>query len=116
MPIKPENRKRYPKEWPEIRKRIQARAGDRCERCGVPNHSFIVRLEPEGWRFARPLEVTGAVYIILTTAHLDHTPENNEDSNLAFLCQRCHNRHDAKHRAETRSETSRRRNPCSIPD
>ena len=25
----------YPKEWPKVRTRIQQRAGDRCERCGV---------------------------------------------------------------------------------
>lgn len=37
MPIKPENRHRYPKNWPEIRERIRARSGNRCEWCGVPN-------------------------------------------------------------------------------
>ena len=33
MPIKPENRGRYPENWPEIRARILARAGNRCEQC-----------------------------------------------------------------------------------
>lgn len=32
--------------------------------------------------------------IILTTAHLDRNTKNNERSNLAALCQRCHLRHD----------------------
>lgn len=45
------------------------------------------------------------VRIVLTIAHLDHTPENCDPSNLRALCQRCHNRYDAKHRAETRRKT-----------
>ncbi|WP_148041392.1 HNH endonuclease family protein [Rufibacter immobilis] len=36
--------------------------------------------------------------VILTVAHLDHDPTNNEDWNLKALCQLCHNRHDRKHR------------------
>lgn len=40
-----------------------------------------------------------AIVIVLTTAHLDHDVRNNDASNLAFLCQKCHNRHDAKMRA-----------------
>lgn len=43
------------------------------------------------------------IMIVLTVAHLDHTPENCSPDNLRALCQRCHNRYDAKHRAETRS-------------
>lgn len=39
------------------------------------------------------------VVVVCTTAHLDHTPENNDPANLAFLCQKCHNGHDAKTRA-----------------
>lgn len=31
MPIKPENRDRYPADWPQIRERILRRAGGRCE-------------------------------------------------------------------------------------
>ena len=36
MPIRPENKARYPKNWPEISARIRARAGNKCEDCGVP--------------------------------------------------------------------------------
>lgn len=46
-----------------------------------------------------------AIKIVLTTAHLDHDPTNNAPENLKALCQRCHNRYDAKHRAETRKKT-----------
>lgn len=37
--------------------------------------------------------------IVLTTAHLDHRPENCADDNLKALCQQCHNRYDAPMRA-----------------
>ncbi|WP_081467407.1 hypothetical protein [Anaerophaga thermohalophila] len=98
MPIKPENRNRYPDNWPDIRAKIRERAGDKCEWCGVVNHSYIHRLTRE---LCLPDE-DGAIKIICTVAHLDHTPENCDNENLAFLCQRCYNRYYMKHRQETR--------------
>lgn len=91
MPIRPENRDRYPKNWKQIRARILERAHNRCEFCGVENHTM--RLNEKTGKEAR---------IVLTIAHLDHTPENSDPENLRALCQRCHNLYDAKHRAETR--------------
>ena len=91
MPIKPENKSRYPKNWEEIRVRILKRANNRCEFCGVENHTY--RYNPKTGKDA---------YIVLTIAHLDHTPENCSDDNLKALCQRCHNRYDAEHRKQTR--------------
>lgn len=85
MPIKPENRGRYPANWKEIRAAILKRADNKCEFCGIKN--YAVR---DGSR------------VVLTIAHLDHTPEHNSPDNLRALCQRCHNRYDAKHRSETR--------------
>lgn len=91
MPIKPENRSRYPKNWKDIRASILERAKDHCEFCGRKNHSFVLN------------EKTGKIIkVVLTIAHLDHQPENCDPSNLRALCQACHNRYDAKHRAETR--------------
>lgn len=43
MPIKPENKKRYPKNWPQIREQILARADHKCEWCGVPNYAVGYR-------------------------------------------------------------------------
>lgn len=40
----------------------------------------------------------GMTYIVLTVAHLDHDPSNCAEDNLKALCQRCHNRYDAKMR------------------
>lgn len=35
-------------------------------------------------------------HIVLTVAHIDRDTKNNERSNLAALCQRCHLRHDIR--------------------
>ena len=70
------------------------RARGRCEWCGAKNH--------------KPHPVTGSL-VVLTTAHVyDHRPEAASLLNLAALCQRCHNRHDAKMRRKHRIERKRR--------
>ena len=94
MPIRDENKHRYPDNWPEIRAGILERAGDACEGCGAAN--------------GRAHPITGAK-VVLTVAHLDHTPENCEPKNLRAWCQRCHNRYDAPHRAENRRRTAARK-------
>ena len=124
MPIRPENRARYPKDWKAISARIRERAGHRCEctgECGADhaeendNYGFC----PPGYSgypdercHARNYEahaITGSK-VVLTTAHLDHHPENCSDANLKSMCQRCHNKLDApmrrsgiKHRAHQKS-------------
>ena len=42
MPIKPENRHRYPADWPQIRLRILKRAGYRCEHLGCNARQYSV--------------------------------------------------------------------------
>ena len=123
MPIKPENKKLYSANWKEIRKRIRQRAGDKCETCKVKNHSFICRGkwneedvyqdddgaifnvtngDHVGDNYVGDLEEpTRFIWVVCTTAHLDHNPQNNEDNNLAFLCQKCHNNYDRPHRNQT---------------
>jgi hypothetical protein len=99
---------RYPANWfTGIRPRILARAGDRCERCGVPNHTHIARTA-DGWECALESE-EGAVWIILTIAHLDHDVTNNADENLMALCQKCHLIHDARQHATSRRENREKR-------
>lgn len=97
MPIKPENKKRYPSNWKDIRVTIRKRAHNCCEFCGVENHSY--RFNERTGRMAR---------IVLTIAHLDHIPGDCNPDNLRALCQRCHNRYDAKHRVETRKNNNRK--------
>jgi len=118
MPIKPENRGRYPADWPEIRERILARAGRRCEwpGCGAWHRALgywrgerFVYL-PRALREAgvdRPCTIAAVdgplkiIRIILTIAHLDHQPENCDPANLRAWCQRHHLAYDAEHHART---------------
>lgn len=92
MPIRPENRARYPKDWKAISLRIRTeRAESRCEclgECGADHDGRCDAINYE----AHPL--TGSK-VILTVAHLDHIPENCGDDNLKAMCQRCHNKYDA---------------------
>lgn len=90
MPIRPEERSRYPTDWKAISLRIRERANWRCE--GSPAYPDC-RAEN-----ARPHPVT-ASKVVLTVAHLDHQPENCADDNLKAMCQRCHLTYDAAHHA-----------------
>lgn len=120
MPIKPENKARYPKNWKEIRARILERAGHKCEKCNAVNGTRIARgtgddidtyMNEDAYVFdsdtgeelgqchMSDYHVGVMVDIVLTIAHLDHTPENCDPENLKAWCQRCHLRYDAAHHA-----------------
>lgn len=90
MPIKPENKHRYPprREWRQIRAAILERAGGRCEFCGAEDRAR-----------------RGGTLIILSIAHLDQAPENNDHANLAALCQKCHLNHDRPFNIHARRAT-----------
>jgi hypothetical protein len=143
VPIKPENKHRYPKNWDWITARIHARAVGRCEctgECGKhPSGERCDRYHLQEFRlpedeaympdmFATYSDVYGKIHqewsdekdcwvqirdpysyvkIVLTVAHLDHTPENCDFSNLKAMCQRCHLAYDAQHHAQSRYETKR---------
>lgn len=98
--IRPENRHRYPANWDEISLRIKAeRARWRCEctgECGRGTHEGRC---PN--RHGDRAYGTGS-RVVLTTAHLDHTPEHCDDGNLRAMCQGCHLHYDREHHAETR--------------
>jgi hypothetical protein len=40
--------------------------------------------------------------VVLTVAHLDHTPEHCHPDNLRAMCQGCHLHYDRDHHAATR--------------
>lgn len=115
MPIKPENRARYPKDWPDIRSMILARAGNRCEwpGCGVSNRSVGVWKAGVFFKLADCVADTDEAVdaavadgdrvteIVLTIAHKDHTPENCHPDNLAAWCQRHHLAYDQEHHKTT---------------
>ena len=44
----------------------------------------------------------------LHATHLDHHPGNNEEGNLAALCQACHYRHDGRKRQANRIRRERK--------
>ncbi|MFE2462961.1 hypothetical protein [Streptomyces sp. NPDC059402] len=103
MPIRPENLHRYPRDWPQISARIRfERAGGRCECTG---HCGLVH--PGGRCPALHEQThpdTGSM-VALTTAHLNHTPEDVREENLLAACQLCHLRIDHGHHRVTRSRT-----------
>lgn len=106
MPIKAENRDRYPAHWPEISRHIRfERAGGRCEclgECGRGTHGNSRCPNTHGGHAYG----TGSV-VVLTVAHLDHTPENCDEANLKAMCQGCHLHYDKEHHAETAYRTRR---------
>jgi hypothetical protein len=99
----------YPPDWPLIRKRILARAGNRCERCGKPGGVTVEAvfggrwrdsdLDPTGWRDCNgrpcpapdPDGTDHCVRVVLTIAHTpDRNPANCDPANLLALCSYCH--------------------------
>lgn len=114
MPIKPENKKLYPKNWKQIRENILQRANNRCEFCGVINYKEGYRnsdgefIESEGMQQeADILDGEKIIRIVLTVAHLDHNPQNNNPDNLRALCQKCHLNYDKAHHLETRRKNKK---------
>ena len=83
MPIKPENKILYPKNWKTISAWVIINAGNQCEICDAKNH--------------KPHPVTKS-NVVLTVHHQDFNPKNNSWWNLIALCQRCHNRLDKRYR------------------
>ena len=105
MPIRPENRDRYPANWPAISLRIRTvRAAGQCEchgECGRGTHTGRCP-NTNG----QPAYGTGSK-VVLTVAHLDHTPEHCDETNLRAFCQGCHLHYDADHHRQTAAATRR---------
>lgn len=95
MPIQPENRARYPAEWPLISLWVRVCAAWRCEWCDAQQ--------------VQPHPVTGS-RVVLTVAHvLNPAPEDVRPANLAALCQRCHLNHDRAHHLAVQAVNRQRR-------
>jgi 5-methylcytosine-specific restriction endonuclease McrA len=108
----PMNRANYPAGWKQISERIRERDGQHCRHCGVPNRAIGCRDADGTWYGLDDARAAGIVApvirIVLTVAHLDHDTTNNSDDNLVSLCQMCHNRYDAPHRAVNATKTRAR--------
>ncbi len=123
---------KYPPNWKtEIRPRILARAGNRCELCGAENGACGYRGKTGKWWsleeienelergidlfdeyealdhcYDRKLNPTKPVKIVLTIAHwYDPNPANCDDSNLKAACQYCHLNHDKNQHKESARQT-----------
>lgn len=105
MPIRPENRHRYGPDWAAFSHTIRFdRAAGRCEctgECGRPTE----HLANDGRcvnHHGKPAYRTGS-RVVLTVAHLCHTPECRD--HVKAMCQGCHLHHDRDHHAGTRAAT-----------
>lgn len=102
MPIRKELRKFYKTEsWFTARALVKARAGDKCERCGLTNGSWVVRehgrnvVVTEKDAAAAKLRGLKVVKIQCGAAHrIPVPPPDHSDGNLLWLCRGCHRRFD----------------------
>ena len=101
MPIRPENRHRYGHDWRAFSDSIRFdRARGRCEcdgECGRGTHDGRCPNVHSGHAYG-----TGSK-VVLTVAHLCHTPECRE--HVKAMCQGCHLHYDREHHAETARAT-----------
>lgn len=131
MPIRPQHRRLYPFDWPQLSAVIRfERAMGRCESCRRPHGEVVCHLGDGRWwdasdsmwrdgrgRRLRPSSTLPSPFaaglketrVFLATAHLDHDPTNNRSRNLKAFCQRCHILNDASEHRRRRSLTFRSR-------
>jgi hypothetical protein len=105
MPVRPETRHRYGKDWPAFSEAIRlGRAQCQCEcrgECGRGTHQGrCPNIHGE------PAYGTGST-VVLTVAHLDHTPETRDPAKVRAMCQGCHLHYDKEHHAQTSYRTYR---------
>jgi len=128
MPIRPELRHLYPRDWKDISYHVRfVREQGRCQFCGRRHGETVHRLRDGRWfdptinqwrdgsgqpcTWPDMFEFSNAkeTLVVLAAAHLDNNPANCNNQNLASLCQRCHIVHDAPYHAEQRKLTIRAR-------
>jgi 5-methylcytosine-specific restriction endonuclease McrA len=114
MPI---DYKKYPPNWKtEIRTAILERDGNKCKFCGIENKAVGFRVDGEFVYSEAYLRAKKSGYgfyqtsrpyfkIILTIMHLDHDITNNNYSNLAAACQKCHLNYDKEHHKKNARNT-----------
>jgi hypothetical protein len=113
MPIRPENKTRYPKAkvWKAMVEQARERGGNRCEcdgKCGLDHGGRCAAMN------GQPHPATGSK-VVLTLAH-EHGVALEETSidRMFHACQQCHNRYDAPMRRAGIAE--RARAALGIPD
>lgn len=132
---------KYPPDWfTAVRPAALARAGNRCQRCGLPQYAVFRYDERGRWEcvggnlwlddlryagsFAEARDVRdsanedepgGYRVCVLTIAHLNHDTADNRPENLRALCQRCHLRHDGRLHAANAARTRRAKREAANP-
>jgi len=94
----PFNRALYAENWEQISHTIKCRAGWQCEGSQAYRGCRARQYYPHPRTGSR---------VILTVAHLDHNPQNNDPENLRAMCQRCHLTYDIAHHLRTAALTRR---------
>jgi hypothetical protein len=126
---------RYHPEWVLISNKIKyERAKNRCEVCNLRNGVLIKRdkngnailastqdhahhrklITVDGIHHYEALKKLSLIQIILTVAHLDHDENNNDEINLACLCQYHHLQHDKENNKLRR--ICKKPIPYKVPD
>ncbi|RCJ41117.1 hypothetical protein [Nostoc punctiforme] len=103
----PMQRDRYPSRWQEIALQVKTEANWKCEECGRECRKvgetlseFIDRVVPkvhctDSCDLLHEINAKPTRFV-LTTAHLNHIPEDCTRCNLKALCSVCHCRMDLK--------------------
>lgn len=105
------------KKWNAKRAKILQRAQNKCEECSVYNHDIGCRFKngvflPLPTNTAQLMAKSDGekvIKIVLTISHTDHNSQNNKNSNLRALCQKCHLQHDATQHKENSRKTLQRK-------
>ena len=138
MPIRPDQKARYPKNWKAIVAARHVAAGGQCEyvsldgvRCTAKHHVWgywadeDTGFRAEDYTDSQAIARTWSqefstrerkyVWIVLTVAHiLNDDPADVRPENLQIRCQRHHNRHDAKSRAQHAVITRRKQQTAAV--
>ncbi len=80
-------RKLYPPEWEALAHTCKARAGWKCEHCGIA-------------QFAQVTSTKGTPYLIYLHAAHKHHDKGNPHPELIALCVSCHARYDFAHKQQ----------------
>jgi hypothetical protein len=101
MPI--DYSKYHPEWFDKIRPAILKRENYECKTCHRKHKAYYYKTDPvtapelDEWSIQRAKALGEKIIrIILTIAHLDHNVKNNDEKNLAALCQKCHLNYDMK--------------------
>jgi 5-methylcytosine-specific restriction endonuclease McrA len=118
-------RARYPNDWEAIALRIKHEANWCCQQCqrpcrqpSEPLATFLTRVKQ--WRqqqSPRPAKFEAAPRrYLLTVAHLDQQPSNQDPENLKALCTVCHLKFDSRFRAKQKQLKAEFYGQLSIDD